>query len=125
MRNTGAVYGHHVEHIIANNDENLSLFDNDEELFITERNKLGALLLLKGRDNQSSGNERYVDKLKTYSGTLLWSQTLCPEFYHSNKDFEDFASNYNLNFKPIEVYDRDAVIGRQKLLYEITKIIWG
>ena len=75
VRNTGAVYGHHVEHILANNEENKSLFNNDEELFLTQRNRLGSLLLLKGRDNQSSGKESYQDKLKTYSGTLLWNQT--------------------------------------------------
>lgn len=124
VRNTGTVYGHHVEHIIADNEENRKLFNNDEELFYSERNKVGALLLLKGRDNQSSGNETYSEKLKTYSGTLLWNQTLCPDFYHSNKDFEDFMKEYKLNFKPYDVYDSNSVLARQKLLFELTKLIW-
>ncbi|MFQ5686542.1 MAG: DUF262 domain-containing protein [Candidatus Scalindua sp.] len=124
VRNTGTVYGHHVEHIIADNEENRRLFNDDEELFYSERNKLGALLLLKGRDNQSSGNETYSKKLKTYSGTLLWNQTLCSDFYHSNKDFEDFMKKYNLNFKPFDVFDSNAVLERQKLLFELTKLIW-
>ena len=125
VRNTGAVYGHHVEHIIADNKENHKLFNNDEELFYNERNKLGALLLLKGRDNQSSGNETYSEKLKTYSGTLLWNQTLCTAFYHSNKDFEDFIKKYNLDFKPYNVFDGNVVLERQKLLFELTKLIWS
>ena len=124
VRNTGPVYGHHIEHIIADNEENRRLFNNDEELLYSERNKLGALLLLKGRDNQSSGNETYSEKLKTYSGTLLWNQTLCPDFYHSNKDFEDFINKYKLNFKPYEVFDSNAVLERQKLLFDLTKLIW-
>ncbi len=124
VRNTGTVYGHHVEHIIANNEENRALFKNDEELFMSERNRLGALLLLKGKDNQSSGNERYVDKLKTYSGTLLWNQTLCPEFHHGNKDFIDFITEFNLDFEPLEIFNEEAVLKRQKLLFEMTKIIW-
>lgn len=124
VRNTGTVYGHHVEHIIADNEENRRLFDDDEELFYSERNKLGALLLLKGRDNQSSGNETYSEKLKTYSGTLLWNQTLCTDFYHSNKDFEDFMRKYKLKFKPFEVFGSDAVLERQRLLFELTKLIW-
>lgn len=124
VRNTGTVYGHHVEHIIADNEENRELFNNDDELFYSERNKLGALLLLKGRDNQSSGNETYEDKLRTYSGTLLWNQTLCPDFYHSNKDFNNFAKKYNLDFKPFEVFDGNAILERQKLLFELTKLIW-
>jgi hypothetical protein len=72
----------------------------------------------------SSGNERYAEKLKTYSGTLLWNQTLCPEFYHSNKDFMDFKEKYNLDFIPFEIFDGEAVLKRQKLLFELTKIIW-
>lgn len=124
VRNTGTVYGHHVEHIIADNEENRKLFDSDEEVFYTERNKLGALLLLKGRDNQSSGNETYSDKLKTYAGTLIWNQTLCPDFYHSNKDFDDFQKKYNLDIKPYDAFDSKAVIYRQKQLYKLSKLIW-
>jgi len=100
VRNTGAVYGHHVEHIIADNEENRNLFVNDDELFFSERNKLGALLLLKGRDNQSSGNETY-------------------------KDFDDFRKKYKLDFKPYKVFDGNAVLERQKLLFELTKLIWS
>jgi uncharacterized protein with ParB-like and HNH nuclease domain len=125
VRNTGTVCGHHIEHIIADNEENHKLFNNDEELFYTERNKLGALLLLKGRDNQSSGNETYSEKLQTYSGTLLWNQTLCPDFYHSNKDFEDFMKTRNLNFKPYNVFDGNAGLERQKLLFKLTNMIWS
>ncbi|TEU05249.1 DUF262 domain-containing protein, partial [Candidatus Bathyarchaeota archaeon] len=125
VRNTGRKHGYHIEHIIADNEENWRLFDNDEEAFHTERNKLGSLLLLKGRDNQSSSNEVYSEKLKTYSGTLLWNQTLCPDFYHSNKDFQDFMSKFNLDFKPYEVFDGTAVLERQKLLFELTKLIWA
>lgn len=125
VRNTGSVYGYHVEHIIANNEENWELFGNDEELFHTERNKLGALLLLKGKSNQSSSNEVYSEKLKTYTGTLLWNQTLCPDFYHSNKDFDDFRQEFKLDFKTYDVFDDNAVLERQKLLFELTKLIWA
>ena len=82
-------------------------------------------MLLAGRDNQSSGNETYSEKVKTYSGTLLWNQTLCTAFYHSNKDFEDFIKKYNLDFKPYNVFDGNVVLERQKLLFELTKVIWS
>ena len=125
VRNTGSVYGHHVEHILANNEENLKLFNNDEELFYSERNKLGALLLLKGRDNVSSGNEPYCEKVKTYAGTLLWNQTLCPDFYHSNKDFIEFAKKYGLDFKAYNIFDGTAISERQRILFELTRLIWA
>jgi hypothetical protein len=36
-----------IEHILADNEENLQLFGGDEEKFKSERNRLGGLLLLK------------------------------------------------------------------------------
>ena len=54
VKKTGWVNGFHVEHILSNNDENFELFNNNEELFEQERNRLGGILLLKGKDNISS-----------------------------------------------------------------------
>lgn len=127
VRNTGPVYGYHIEHIIADNEENRGLFDNDEELFHQERNRLGALTLLRGRPNLSSGNEPYFKKLETYSGksNLLWTQSLRADFYHSNPDFKEFMKKFDLNFRPYpNEFDRTAVDERQRLLFAIAKIIW-
>lgn len=41
----GHVNGFHVEHILARNEENLALFDDDEERFEQQRNRLGGILL--------------------------------------------------------------------------------
>lgn len=125
VRNTGFKTGYHIEHIMANNTENLIIFGNDEELFQKERNRLGGLLLLKGKDNISSGAEKYENKLETYVGTNLFNQTLLPEFYHSNIDFRKFITNYNLEFKPIPHLNINTIEKRTKLLFGITKLIWG
>jgi uncharacterized protein with ParB-like and HNH nuclease domain len=128
VRNTGSVSGYHVEHILANNQQNRTLFNDDEELFQRERNRLGALLLLKGRDNISSGNEPYSQKLKTYNNADIsnrWNRSLIDTFYHTNKDFQTFAQNYNLIFKPYNIYDSTAIEERQYLLFEMVKHIWG
>lgn len=124
VRNRGATYGYHVEHILADNAENRALF-RDEEQFVRERNRLGGLLLLKGRDNQSSGNEPYREKLKTYSHSTRLSETLTADFYHSNLDFADLMKRYNLDFRPIATFDRDALEERQMLYFELAKLIWG
>lgn len=125
VRNTGSVNGYHVEHTLADNEENRRLFNNDEELFLKERNRLGALLILKGRDNLSSSNERYKEKLKTYSHGTLWARTLTEAFYHKNPDFRDFCKKYKLDIQSIDTFNQEAVEKRQKLLFEIVKIIWG
>ena len=124
VRNRGPKYGYHVEHILANNTENRALFDGDEEQFIRERSRLGGLVLLKGRDNISSGNEPYEQKLKTYSHATRLGATLTSDFYHSNPGFADLMKNHNLDFRPITVFDQDAIEERHRLYFELAKLIW-
>ena len=124
---TGYKSGYHIEHILSHNETNIAYFSSEEE-FESKRNQLGGLLLLKDRDNISSGNEEYIDKLKTYSSGLVWGHTLCDDFYHKNKDFDDFNDNLKTksgySFFPIQVFDRTALEQRNRLLYELVKIIW-
>ena len=107
--------GYHIEHILSHNQTNIEYF-NDEEEFELLRNQLGGLLLLKDRDNISSGNEEYSDKLKTYSAGLVWGHTLCKDYHNTNKSLEKIA--------PLDIFDTAALESRTKLLYEIVKLIW-
>lgn len=121
---TGAVTGFHIEHILSHNNENLALFNNDEDLFEQERNRVGGILLLKGRDNISSSNELYVDKLKSYANTLYWNETLRDDSYKSKKDMDDLKSKFALDLLPLNQFGPYELEQRQKLLFEISKIIW-
>lgn len=115
---------YHIEHIIANNPKNITLF-SDEEEFTNQRNRLGGLLLLKGKDNQSSGDEIYDDKLKTYNvvGTYF-AKSLLPDMYHKKVEFIKFVTSSKLNFKAHSKYGKDEIEERQQLLFEISKMIW-
>ena len=124
VRNTGPVNGYHIEHILSRNEENLALFDHDEEHFEQQRNRLGALLLLNGRENQSSGNEPYEEKLKTYSGGLYWNHSLAGDFYHSKLNTKDFIEKEELDLHPIDIFDQGAIEQRTEVLFEMTKRIW-
>ena len=118
---------YHIEHILAHDEEgfNKGLFADEDE-FNIQRNRLGDLLLLKGKDNQSSGNELYSQKLKTYVGNgTLFAQTLLPSFEHNNKGFQRFCAENGLSFSQYEQYDKHSIEERQKLLFEIVKIIWA
>jgi len=121
---TGSVNGFHIEHILSYNEENLNHFDNDEERFERERNRLGALLLLKGRDNISSNNEKYAKKLESYAGTLYWNETLRSDTYTKKLDFKQMIQTFSLNFRPLETFRSDEVEERHKLLFDISKLIW-
>ncbi|MBR5105771.1 MAG: DUF262 domain-containing protein [Alistipes sp.] len=119
--------GYHIEHILSHNQTNIEYF-NDEEEFELLRNQLGGLLLLKDRDNISSGNEEYSDKLKTYSAGLVWGHTLCKDYHHTNKSLESFNNQLQERcgekIAPIDFFDKAALESRTKLLYEIVKLIW-
>ena len=124
---TGYKTGYHIEHILSHNNTNRDYFDSDEEFELC-RNQLGGLLLLKDADNISSGNEEYTEKLKTYSAGLVWGHTLCSDFHHINNKLD--ALNNELNLKcgytinPIPLFDKEALEQRNKLIYEIVKLIW-
>ena len=122
---TGAKTGFHVEHILSRNDENLELFKNDEERFEQERNRLGGILLLKGKDNISSNNEPYEDKLKSYANTLYWNETLREDSYKSKLDMDALKKRHDLELTHLDQFGPDEVEQRHKLLYEVAKIIWS
>lgn len=123
----GRKTGYHIEHILSHNDTNKAYFDSEEE-FEEKRNYIGGLLLLRGLDNISSGNEEYEEKLKTYSNGLVWGHTLCQDFYHSNLNFTAFndklQKKYGVSFKPYDKFDKTALEERTQLLYQLVKIIW-
>lgn len=126
-KKTGKITGYHIEHILSHNETNRAYFQSDEE-FEEKRNLLGGLLLLRGLDNISSGNEEYEDKLKTYSNGLMWGHSLCDEFYHSNLNFTKFnerlQKEHGISFKSYQTFDKEALEERSKLLYQLVKIIW-
>lgn len=124
VQNTGSKNGFHIEHILSENTENKALFNNDEEYFERERNRLGGLLLLKGKDNISSNNEPYKKKLKSYANTLYWNETLRDDTYKSKLDFTDMMKKHNLQLRPMETFGPQELEERHKLLFDMIKIIW-
>ena len=125
VQNTGIVNGFHIEHILAENEDNLKLFGDDEEKFKSERNRLGGLLLLKGKDNISSNNETYKKKLESYANTLYWNETLREDSYKSKLDFTDMINKYKLSFRPMNEFGQTELEERHKLLFDMVSHIWS
>jgi hypothetical protein len=120
----GVKTGFHIEHILSRNEENVNLFGEDEERFEQERNRLGGVLLLKGKDNISSNNEVYSQKLKSYANTLYWNETLRSDTYKSKLDFSSFAKANRLTFKAMEKFGPNELEERQRLLFDLSNLIW-
>ncbi len=89
-----------------------------------ERNRLGGVLLLKGKDNISSSNELYAQKLKSYANTLYWNETLRADTYHSKLDFRDFIKERQLGFKSLDRFGPEELEERQRLLFALSALIW-
>ena len=121
---TGSKTGFHVEHILSWNEENKALFEGDEERFELERNRLGGILLLKGKDNISSSNEPYADKLKSYANTLYWNETLRGDSYKSKLDMTALKDEFGLELEPLDHFGPDELEARHKLLFKLVGIIW-
>jgi hypothetical protein len=121
---TGSKTGFHVEHILSWNEENKALFEGDEERFELERNRLGGILLLKGKDNISSSNEPYADKLKSYANTLYWNETLRADSYKSKLDMKALKDEFGLELEPLDHFGPDELETRHKLLFKLVGIIW-
>ncbi len=124
---TGAKTGFHIEHILSRNETNKSYFSTEEE-FEQKRNILGGLLLLEGVNNISSGNEDYINKIKTYSSGLVWGHSLNENFYHNNHGIKNLniilQKTRKIELKPYKVFDIIALEERSVLLFNLIKIIW-
>ena len=125
VKKTGSVNGFHIEHIIADNEENHHLFNDDPEFFQSQRNRLGGLLLLKGKDNISVNNETFDKKLESYANTLYWNESLRADSYKSKLDFRAMIENFDLKFCPLDKFGPKELDDRHRLLFNIANLIWG
>jgi uncharacterized protein with ParB-like and HNH nuclease domain len=123
-------YGMHLEHIYTQHLANRALFTNegifDEAKFNQTRNLLGMVLLLKDKQNLSSNNEVYKDKLETYSqSNLIWNELLIGHL--PSVDVKNLPSDLQVNpVLPVnDVFPLSAVEGRQKLVFQVIKHIWA
>ncbi|SDR84006.1 Protein of unknown function [Mucilaginibacter mallensis] len=116
---------YHIEHILAYNDENKTIFGN-EDFFNEQRDRLGGLLLLKKGDNGMSLAEVYADKLKTYTNDTNFARTLTQYFYHNNSGLKLLKDKYpSILLSAIDNFDEKALDSRHALIYNICKTIWS
>lgn len=128
------VNGFHTEHIFSFNEKIMKQFtdkegDYDEELFLEQRNRLGALLLLKGNENMRTGNWIYKSKKKSYQNSgFIWNRILTnsinPASLNScthplKKEFKSYMPDKN------GLLQVEAIEERQKLLFKLIKEIYS
>ncbi len=130
-KTTRRKYGMHLEHIYAYNDPNMALFTSDEHgfdevQFTTTRNLLGMVLLLKDRQNISSGNEIYTDKIETYKkSNFIWNELLAGHLHGvDERDLPDHLRVTSVQPDPSGAFPKDQVGNRQRLIFHAIKHLW-
>jgi hypothetical protein len=127
-------HGFHIEHMYSNNEKIMEQFvdadgEFDEKLFIDERNKLGAVILMKGNENLRTNNWVYKRKLKSYQQSgFIWNRILTNSINQAS--LNNCEDDIKLQFKSYEPDDeglltRDAINERQELLFKIIAKIYS
>jgi len=125
-------HGFHIEHMFSNNDKIREQFTDsngefDEKLFIDERNRLGAVILMKGNENIRTSNWVYKNKYKSYQNSgFIWNRILTNSINPAS--LNNCSDDIKQLFKAYEPDDeglltREAINERQELLFRmITRI---
>jgi len=131
---TSPVNGFHIEHMFANNEKIMDQFkdvngENDEKLFNDERNRLGAVLLMKGNENIRTSNWVYKKKLKSYQNSgFVWNRLLTNDVNKAsiNSCTDDIKNSFKF-YDPDEsgLLTRGAIDERQELLFKILSRIYS
>jgi uncharacterized protein with ParB-like and HNH nuclease domain len=122
-RNTKNPYD--IEHILADDfQQNKDNFDNADD-FDKMRNRFGALLLLPLDKNRSFQDMPYTDKKDKYYNENILAATLNEKCYQNNPRFINFMDTFDLNFVPLDVFDKNSIESRTKLYLQLAKLIWN
>lgn len=121
-------HGFHIEHMFSNNEKIMEQFTDangefDEKLFIDERNRLGAVILLKGNENIRTSNWVYGKKIKSYQNSgFIWNRILTNSINPASlNNCTDEIKQYFKSYEPDEngLLTKDAINERQELLFRI------
>lgn len=114
-----------IEHILADKYSRYAGEYATEGEFADYRSRIGNLLLLPHRINQSIGDNPYEDKVKVYLKENLLARSLNEEGYHNNPAFLTFVRQSGLPFRPYEHFTKQALVERQELYRQFAERIWS
>lgn len=127
-------HGFHIEHMFSNNEKIMEQFTDsngefDEKLFIDERNRLGAVILMKGNENIRTSNWLYKKKFKSYQNSgFIWNRILTnsinpASLNNCSDEIKDFFKAYEPDDDGL--LTREAINERQELLFRIITRIYS
>lgn len=127
-------HGFHIEHMFSNNEKIMEQFTDsngefDEKLFIDERNRLGAVILMKGNENIRTSNWVYKKKFKSYQNSgFIWNRILTNSINPASlNNCSDEIKQFFKSYEPDDdgLLTREAINERQELLFRIITRIYS
>lgn len=128
------VNGFHTEHLYANEERIMNQFvdkngDFDEKLFNEQRNRLGALILLKGNENLRTQNWLFKKKFKSYVNSgFVWNRILTNSINQAslNNCNDPIKNNFKSYLPDADgLLTINAIEERQLLLFQLIKKIYS
>ncbi|TDC43667.1 DUF262 domain-containing protein [Micromonospora sp. KC213] len=116
-----------IEHIWANKFERHQPEVRTEASFRVNRNRVGALLLLRKSHNASYQDAPYEKKIEWYRSQNQLAASLHEVTHQRNKPFTDgVVKKHRLGqlFHPMPRFDLPAIETRQRLYERLCEIIW-
>jgi len=114
-----------IEHIWADKfEDHRDEFEQRDE-FESYRNKIGDLILLPEKFNQSYGVLSYEQKLPYYFGQNILAKTLSSRCYEHNPEFITYKETSGLPFKPYEYFKKKDIDERRELYQRILEEIYN
>jgi uncharacterized protein with ParB-like and HNH nuclease domain len=127
-------HGFHIEHMFSNNEKIMEQFTDtngefDEKLFNDERNRLGAVILMKGNENIRTSNWVYQKKYISYQNSgFIWNRILTNSINQAS--LNNCTDDIKQLFKAYEpdtdgLLSTEAIDERQELLFQIITRIYS
>ena len=104
-----------MEHIWANHPKRHEDEFSHPADFAEYRNRIGGLLLLPKRFNQSYGDRTYARKRRQYLKQNLLAQSLHEDAYEHDPGFKQFIDRSGLPIQPHELFNKTDLDARQEL----------
>lgn len=114
-----------IEHIWANKYERHTDEFAHQQDFLDYRNRIGGLILLPRRFNQSLGGDSFETKVKAYYSQNLLARSLNEQCYRNNPAFLQYVNESRLPFRPYDHFKKADLDERQELYRLICEEIWS
>lgn len=112
-----------IEHIMPKGCQDKTTYGIGEDEFNIYINRLGNLTLLENTLNKSIKDSLYSEKVKAYKQSKFYLTSSLPELVNHGKDTAINRTNKLL--RSWSNWNKNAIDERQKMLYELSEIIWS